>query len=119
MPFGRFGRSRDTSPSGRGGQPGRRPGRPGGRHRPDLPDGVVLLGREGCHLCVAAQAVVAEVCAEADTGWTALRLEDRPDLTDEYAEKVPVLFLAGRELSYWQVDPADLRRALRRRRGRR
>lgn len=106
MPFGRPWRPRGSSPGGRP-----------GRSASDLPGGVVLLGRDGCHLCEEAQVVVAAVCGESGTAWSQVRLEDRPDLTDEYADKVPVLFLDGRELSYWRVAPADLHRALRRRRG--
>ncbi|GAA1138671.1 glutaredoxin family protein [Ornithinicoccus hortensis] len=86
---------------------------------PELPPGVVLLGRDGCHLCEEAEAVVADVCARAGVDWHRVQLADRPDLTGRYAEKVPVLFVDGRELSYWRVAPDVLQRALRRRRGRR
>lgn len=114
MPFGRLRRSWGGSP---GGQRDRAASGRRGVRGPDLPGGVVLLGRDGCHLCEEARAVVDRVCAEAQLDWTLLRLEDRPDLTDEYSDKVPVLFLDGRERSYWRVAPEDLRRALRRRRG--
>jgi hypothetical protein len=73
---------------------------------------VVLVGRDGCHLCEEAREVVAAVCAALDVGWSELRIEEQPDLPPSYSEKVPVVLVDGVEHAYWRVDAAALRRAL-------
>jgi hypothetical protein len=73
---------------------------------------VVLVGRDGCHLCDDAREVVAAVCAALDVTWSEVALDDHPDLTAAYAEKIPVVLVDGAEHAYWRVDPGALRRAL-------
>jgi hypothetical protein len=76
------------------------------------PHRVVLVGRDGCHLCEQAREVVASVCQALDVGWTQVSLDDHPDLPARYAEMIPVVLVDGVEHAYWRVDPAALRRVL-------
>lgn len=78
---------------------------------------MVLYGRVGCHLCVEARSVVADVCARTGTAWTEVDVDDEPeadgrDLAEEYGELVPVVEVDGVRHAWWRVDPDLLRRAL-------
>ncbi len=79
---------------------------------------VVVLGREGCHLCEVAAAVVAEEAAAVGAGWVERQVTASPSLLQRYAEHVPVVFVDGTEHARLRVDRDRLRAALRpRRRG--
>ena len=79
---------------------------------------VVVYGREGCHLCSAAEELVAAVCAETGDTWTRVDIDEDPDLRSRFTEQVPVTFVDGKQHDFWRVDPARLRTALgKRRRG--
>lgn len=74
---------------------------------------VVLFGREGCHLCEAARAVVARVCAELGETYREVDVDE----DDEAAalvdlDEIPVTFVDGRQHDFWRVDPDRLRAAL-------
>jgi hypothetical protein len=73
---------------------------------------VRLLGKEGCHLCDDARAVVAEVCADLGVGWTEVDIRTDPDLTARFGEYIPVLFVDGEPHDFWRVSPDRLRAAL-------
>lgn len=77
---------------------------------------VVLLGRDGCHLCEEARSVVAAVCEQEGAGWLEREVTASAELLDRYAALVPVVFVDGAETARFRVDPVDLRGALRRRR---
>ena len=77
---------------------------------------VRVITRQGCHLCEAAEQIVAEVCARLDVRWQAVDIdtsEDSDDLLDEHGEEVPVTFVDGEKHDFWRVDPARLEAALR------
>lgn len=79
------------------------------------PPRVRVLTRVGCHLCEAAEAVVAAVCAERGIGWEAVDIDAAPDsddLLDEHGEEIPVTFVDGVMHDYWRVDPGRLAAAL-------
>lgn len=97
-------------------------------HLPDLPGidipeadeagravRVVVLGREGCHLCEVAAAVVARVAEQQQVGWVERSATASPAVLQRYAEQVPVVFVDGAVHAYWRVEPDRLTRALRRR----
>jgi glutaredoxin len=73
---------------------------------------LTLISRTGCHLCDAAREILAVVAAEAEVGWAEVDVDADPSLTDEYADRVPVVLLDGSEHAYWRVDPERLRAAL-------
>jgi glutaredoxin len=73
---------------------------------------VLVLVRDGCHLCEEAVAVVDVVCAETGTEYALRDVDADPDLQQRYTEQVPVTFVDGRQHAVWRVDPARLRAAL-------
>lgn len=76
------------------------------------PARVTLYGREGCHLCDQARAVVEAVCAELGEGYVEVDVDTDPGLQDRFGEEVPVTFVDGRQHDFWRVDPDRLRAAL-------
>jgi glutaredoxin len=73
---------------------------------------VVVLTRQGCHLCDEAIAQVAAVCAETGEAYAVLDIDSDPDLQRRYTEQVPVTFLDGVQHDFWRVDPVRLKAAL-------
>ena len=75
---------------------------------------VVVLTRQGCHLCEQAIEVVAAVCAETGDSYATRDVDADPDLARRYTVQVPVTFVDGSHHDFWQVGPARLRAALAR-----
>ncbi|MGC3995726.1 MAG: glutaredoxin family protein [Propionicimonas sp.] len=73
---------------------------------------VVLLVRDGCHLCEEAVAVVRAVCTETGDTWAVQDVDADPALHAEYSDHVPVTFVDGVRHAIWFVDGTALRRAL-------
>ncbi len=73
---------------------------------------VVLLVREGCHLCVEAAAVVEQVCAGRAVAWRQVDVDSDPELRAAYTDHVPVTFVDGQLHARWFVDPVTLEAAL-------
>lgn len=73
---------------------------------------VVLLVRDGCHLCEAAVAVVESVTRETGDTWTTVDVDREPALAERWTDEVPVTFVDGRQHDFWRVDPGRLRSAL-------
>jgi hypothetical protein len=80
-------------------------------------DRIVLVGRPGCHLCETAREVVARVAADTGTGWHEVSIVGDEELTQRYAEQIPVVLLDGTEHAFFRVDEQRLREALAGRRG--
>ncbi len=73
---------------------------------------VVVLVREGCHLCEAALAVVEAVAQETGDTWTTVDIDTDPALAQRWTDEVPVTFVDGRQHDFWRVDSKRLRAAL-------
>ena len=73
---------------------------------------VLVLTREGCHICDQAIEVVAAVCAEVGEAYTTRDVDADPELREKYTDQVPVTFVDGAQHDFWRVDPARLRAAL-------
>ncbi|MDY6055227.1 glutaredoxin family protein [Micrococcus sp.] len=73
---------------------------------------VQLLVSPGCHLCVEAEAAVAEVCRPRGVAWEVVDGGAHPALLQTFAEEVPVLFVDGVQRDFWRVDRARLARLL-------
>ena len=71
-------------------------------------DGLVLLGRPGCHLCDDARAILERVGAT----FTELDITTDDALHAAYLERIPVVLLDGVERFELFVDEAALRRLL-------
>jgi len=74
---------------------------------------VVLVTRQGCHLCAVAAPLVAREAARAGARYAERDVDASPEDLRAYGDKVPVVLLDGREHAYWQVDVKALRSALR------
>jgi glutaredoxin len=75
---------------------------------------VVVLTRQGCHLCEQAIEVVATVCAKTGDSYTTRDVDADPELLRQYSDQVPVTFVDGAQHDFWRVDPTRLRAALAR-----
>ena len=75
---------------------------------------MLVLTREGCHLCEQAVAIVDAVARRPGTPYATARRGCRPEVPAAYTDQVPVTFVDGREHDFWRVDPARLRAALTR-----
>ena len=87
----------------------------GQRSLPTLSDEharVVVLSRQGCHLCQEAIAVVARVCTDVGASYVEVDVDTDPQLQREYTDQVPVTFVDGTQHDFWRVDADRLRTAL-------
>jgi len=75
---------------------------------------VVVYSREGCHLCEAAEQLVAQIVAETGDDWARVDIDADPALAEAFTDQVPVTFVDGAQHDFWRVDPARLRAALAR-----
>lgn len=73
---------------------------------------VVVYSRPGCHLCEAALAVVATVCAQTGEAYVEVDITGDAELERRFGEEVPVTFVDGAQHDFWRVDEGRLRRAL-------
>jgi hypothetical protein len=73
---------------------------------------VLVLTRAGCHLCEAAVAVVAGVCAATGDSWAERDIDGDAELVRRYTDEVPVTFVDGQPHDFWRVDADRLRTAL-------
>ncbi|WP_124268749.1 glutaredoxin family protein [Streptomyces sp. ADI96-02] len=73
---------------------------------------VTLVGKEGCHLCEDARAVVSAVCEETGASWVEEDIARDAGLYAKYWEQIPVVLIDGEQHTFWRVDPARLREAL-------
>ena len=80
------------------------------RRRPEL---VTFLTRTGCSLCEQALPVVERVAAQAGVPVEVRDVDADPADRERWSDHVPVVLLDGEEHSYWYVDEATLRTALR------
>ena len=68
-----------------------------------------LLTKPECHLCAAARQTMDEVTSEYNIGWQEISTTDHPQLAEQFAEEIPVLFVDGKQRDFWVIDPARLR----------
>jgi glutaredoxin len=73
---------------------------------------VVVLTRQGCHLCDEAIAEVAAVCADTGERYATVDVDSDPELQRRYTDQVPVTFVDGAQHDFWRVDPVRLKAAL-------
>ena len=75
---------------------------------------VTVYGREGCHLCEDALAVVRRVAADLAVEVRTVDIEADPALLRAYIERIPVVAVDGAEVYDFYVDEGDLRARLAR-----
>jgi glutaredoxin len=69
---------------------------------------VTLYGRDGCHLCDDARAVLERMRRERPFELREIDIESDPELHARYLERIPVVALDGEELFDYYVDEAQL-----------
>ncbi|MDE3724719.1 glutaredoxin family protein [Nocardiopsis sp. N85] len=75
---------------------------------------VVMLGREGCHLCEDAWRIIDAVAGESDASRIEVSLDEVGAADrEEYWDKIPVTFVDGSRHDFWRVDEGRLRAALK------
>ena len=74
---------------------------------------VTLYGRDGCHLCDDALAVLERIRAEEPFTLEVVDIEQDPALHTRYLERIPVIALDGDELFDYFVDERALLARLR------
>jgi glutaredoxin len=65
---------------------------------------LTLYGRDGCHLCDEARAVLERIGEPFDE----VDIDSDDDLFKRYLERIPVVTLDGEELYDFFVDEQDL-----------
>lgn len=73
---------------------------------------ITLLVRAGCHLCEYARESVSRVAAETGVDWVEIDIDTDAELARDYADRIPVVLVDGREHDYFRVDEQRLTRAL-------
>jgi glutaredoxin len=73
---------------------------------------VVVITRDGCHLCTEALTIVETVCDQLGADWLAVDVDADEELRSTYTDHVPVTFVDGREFSVWVLDADRLRASL-------
>lgn len=76
------------------------------------PQRVVVYTRAGCHLCAAAEALVAQVCAARDEPYLRLDVDTDPALAARWGDQVPVVTVDGAVVGFWRIDAGRLVAAL-------
>ncbi|MGI8537540.1 MAG: glutaredoxin family protein [Mycobacteriales bacterium] len=83
------------------------------RRRQPRPGVVTFVTRSGCQLCAEAEPVVRLLAADAGARYELRDVDANPADRARWTDHVPVVLLDGQEHSYWYVDEAKLRAALR------
>jgi glutaredoxin len=66
---------------------------------------VVLISRDGCHLCDDAEQVLDRILPGQ---WDRVDVDSDVELQRDYSDRVPVVLLDGAEHGYWRVEEARL-----------
>jgi glutaredoxin len=73
---------------------------------------ITLLTRPGCHLCDDARTIVERVAADVGEPWEERDITHDEKALAEFHDHIPVTFVDGRQIDFWFVDEARLRKAL-------
>nr|KGA07268.1 MAG: hypothetical protein GM42_1890 [actinobacterium acMicro-1] len=74
---------------------------------------VTLIGRDGCHLCDDARAIVLDVVSRHDgIAFCELSIDDDENLANRYREEIPVVLIDNEVHNFWRIDADRLDRAL-------
>jgi hypothetical protein len=80
-----------------------------------LPGGLVVLSREGCHLCDDMLGALAELeRAQAIPPVSIVDVDSDPELARQYGLKVPVLLLDGSVICHYTLNSNELLRLVSR-----
>lgn len=76
------------------------------------PRAVVVFTRADCRLCDEAFAVLERAARRAPLAIEAVDIAGNDDLERLHGERIPVVYIDGRERFWGRVDPVLLRRIL-------
>jgi len=80
-----------------------------------LPDGLVVLSREGCGLCEQMLRELAELeLAQSIPPVSIVDVDSDPELSRQFGLKVPVLLLDGSVICHYTLNSNELLRLVRR-----
>lgn len=75
------------------------------------PLNLTLITRNGCHLCVDAEAALARVLGRLgaehpEIGYSieSIDVDQDSELLAKYSDEVPVLLLNGEQIAFWRID---------------
>jgi glutaredoxin len=80
--------------------------------RPKQTPRVVLYKAEGCHLCVRAEARLAELREELRFELVEIGIDGDQELEARYRELIPVVEIDGERVCTYYVQPEPFRRKL-------
>jgi glutaredoxin len=75
---------------------------------------ITMYSRSRCGLCDEARETILAIRSDIPFEYEEVFIDRRDDLERAYGLRVPVVLVNGQEAFEIQVDPADLRAALRR-----
>jgi glutaredoxin len=73
---------------------------------------VVVYSRNGCHLCDVVKETLSEAQGKADFAWREVDIDSDPQLTQEYNDQIPVVFIDGRKAFKYHMGEDQFLRAL-------
>ncbi|NIO04692.1 MAG: glutaredoxin family protein [Proteobacteria bacterium] len=73
---------------------------------------IQLYGKKDCHLCDVAKDVLYRVREEIPFDLQEIDIESREDLYGEFKEKIPVIFINGKQVFMYKINEKRLRRIL-------
>lgn len=87
------------------------------RNKPVL---VELLTKPGCHLCDDARAIIQATLEwfqeeSLEVSFVEKNIFDSAELLAEFSEDIPVVLIDGRRHSFWHVDEARFKTAVKKR----
>ena len=78
-----------------------------------MTEGLILLGKPGCHLCEEMHAAIAPLARELGLTLQTRDITRDPELEALYRHDIPVLLLDGREVARHRTTAEDLRARVR------
>jgi hypothetical protein len=73
---------------------------------------VLLYGKQGCHLCNDAAAIVGRIGSELGVSWSKVDIERNPTLYEQFKFRIPVIEIVGGPTLDWPTTAERVRRAV-------
>jgi len=79
---------------------------------PAFPLEVTLYSRPGCHLCEEARAILLPLLREFGATLREVNIDEDAELTRQFGQEIPVIFIGERKAAKYRVNPQHFRRQL-------
>jgi len=73
---------------------------------------VTLYSRPGCHLCEEAKAIIEPLLAEFGATLREVNIDEDPELTAQFGNDIPVIFIGTHKAAKHRVNAQQFRRQL-------